>query len=385
MELILVVNSGSSSHKCSLFEKKQSTPIWSGHVEWKEGYRDAHLTVKTEGIDQALTIDSAREGLEKLLDTLPHSTKLTAVGHRVVHGGEIFQQTTLVTDEVKKNLSDLAYLAPLHNPANLEGIETTERLFPNVPQFAAFDTAFHASLSEVAATYPIPYAWRAKGVRRYGFHGISHAYCSKRAASFLGKEGKMIVCHLGAGASLCAVKDGKSVDTTMGMTPLEGLMMASRSGSIDPGLLLHLLIHEKLTPQSVDHMLNKESGLLGVSGISEDLRDVLEAAQKGNEQATLAFDLFIHRLVSNIAMMAATLGGLEILVFTAGIGENAQSVREKACEACAFLGVKLDPEKNRSPSHEEREISTTDSKVQILVIPTQEEWEISNQVRAQLS
>lgn len=386
MELtrILVINSGSSSYKCSLFEANQSKPRWHAFLEWKENFRDAHLIVESAGIDETIDIHSAHEGLEKLLQTLPKS-KLTAIGHRVVHGGETFHDITPITEEVKAKIRELEYLAPLHNPANLEGIETTEALFPDVPQFAVFDTAFHHTLSEAAASYPIPFMWRKKAIRRYGFHGISHAYCSHRAASLLHHEGKIIICHLGAGASLCAVERGKSIDTTMGMTPLEGLMMASRSGSIDPGLVLHLINFEKLSAEEVDQMLNKESGLLGISGISEDMRDITQAMEKGDQQAKLAFEMFLHSLKKHIGMMLGSLGGLDALVFTAGIGEHDAEVRENVCKAFAFLGLKIDPTLNQSPSQNEREISTTDSKVRVYVIPTQEEWEISHQILSQLS
>ncbi len=384
MELILVINSGSSSCKCCLFEGKRPQPLWHAHLQWKENFRDANLKVESAGIDEEIKIQSAREGLEKLLQTLPKNT-LSAIGHRVVHGGEMFRDITPITNEVKAKIRELEYLAPLHNPVNLEGIETTEALFPGVPQFAVFDTAFHQSLAEPAAAYPIPYIWRQKGLRRYGFHGISHAYCSSRAADLLHRKGKMIICHLGAGASLCAVANGKSVDTTMGMTPLEGLMMASRSGSIDPGLVLHLLKFEKLSLEEADHMLNKDSGLLGISEISEDMRDVASAARKGDAKAQLALEMFVHSLTKHIGMMLASLQGLDALVFTAGIGENDAQVREKACESFAFLGLKIDQKKNRSPSQNEREISAPDSKIHVFVIPTQEEWEIGNQVRSQLS
>lgn len=388
MEPILVINSGSSSYKCCLFEGSRSEQLWKAHLEWKENFRDAHLKVESAGIDENISIHSVQEGLECLLKTLPEC-ELGAIGHRVVHGGEVFREITPITEDVKAKIRELAYLAPLHNPINLEGIETAETLFPGIPQYAVFDTAFHQTLSEAAAVYPIPYKWRQKGIRRYGFHGISHAYCSKRAAFLLQKEGqkvnKMIICHLGAGASLSAVDNGISVDTTMGMTPLEGLMMASRSGTVDPGLIFHLLNQEKLSPKEVDRMLNKESGLLGISGISEDMRDLMDAARKGNRLCGLAIELFIHSLRRHIGMMLGALQGLDALVFTAGIGEHDPDVREKACSAFSFLGLKIDPEKNRSPSQNEREISTTDSKVRVFVIPTQEEWEIQNQIRSQLS
>lgn len=389
MELILVVNSGSSSHKCSVFEPSVNKPIWHAHMQWKDQFHDATLSVETEGIEKNIEIKSSRDGLEAILKTLPNDfiakNPIIAIGHRVVHGGEAFQEVTLITKEVKEQIKSLIYLAPLHNPANLEGIETTEALFPGIPQFAVFDTAFHSTLSEAAATYPIPYKWRKEAIRRYGFHGISHSYCSKKAASFVGQKGKMIVCHLGAGASLCAVDKGISIDTTMGMTPLEGLMMASRSGSVDPGILLHFLHNENLSVDQVDQMLNKESGLLGISGISEDMRDIQEGSEQGNQRATLAFNMFIHRLRTHIGMMLGALGGLDTLVFTAGIGENSPYVREKTCQHFNFIGLKIDPKKNEIHAAEDREISTSDSTVRVLVIPTQEEWEIAAQIHNQLS
>ncbi len=326
MELILVLNTGSSSDKCCLFEGNQKAPIWHVHHDWTEG----------------------RVKLETLLETLP-KRKITAIGHRVVLGGESFKQVTRITPEVKEKIQELAYLAPLHNPANLRGIEVTEALYPGVPQYAVFDTAFHTTMPEVAATYPLPFTWREKGVRRYGFHGISHEYCSQRASAILKNPEKMIICHLGAGASLCAVKNGKSLDTTMGMTPLEGLMMASRSGSVDPGVLLHLLRNENFSPETLDKMLNHESGLLGVSGISEDLRSVQKAAENGDRHAHLAVEMFVHRLAGHIGMMLASLRGLDALIFTAGIGENSALIREKTCAYLSFLGLVLDQKKIDPP------------------------------------
>ena len=366
MELILVINSGSSSHKCCLFQGGEKRPIWQERLDWKEGFT------------------GQKEGLIHLLKSAPQ-VELTAIGHRVVHGGETFQGLTSIDEGVKKKIQDLAYLAPLHNPANLQGIITAESLYPRVPQFALFDTAFHSTLKPRIATYPLPLHWKQKGVRRYGFHGLSYAYCSKRAARLMNKQAKMVICHLGAGASLCAVEKGKSVNTTMGMTPLEGLMMASRCGSIDPGIVLHLQKQEHLSVDEVDHMLNYESGLLGVSGVSEDVRLILESISKGNQQAELAFEMFIERLVEDICKMTATMRGIEALVFTAGIGEHAALVREEACAALRFLDLKLDHQKNQATSLEEREISTVDSGVRIFVIPTHEEYEIASQIRAQLS
>jgi len=386
--MVLVLNAGSSSHKCCLFSGDARTPLWQAHMQWKEGFSEAFLEASTENnvIKQPVEIHSAKEGLEILLNTLweeplkvlADPSEVMMVGHRVVHGGEKFIETVQISEAVKKEIDALSYLAPLHNPANLAGIETAEKLFPNAPQFAVFDTAFHATLSESAATYPGPYEWREMGIKRFGFHGISHQYCSKRGAEFLNRDLnslKIVVCHLGAGASLCAVQDGKSIDTTMGFTPLEGLMMASRSGTIDPGIIFHLLRQTEISPEKLEEVLNKESGLLGISGVSEDMRDVLTASQT-NERAKLAVDLFVHRLKGLIATMIASLEGIDLLIFTAGIGEHSPIIRERTCEAFSFLGLKLDSESNNQNSLEDREISTQDSKVKVLVIPTQEEWEI---------
>lgn len=382
---ILVINSGSSSHKCCLFLNEERQPLWRAHLEWKANFKESCLTVTENGniSKNKVEISSAHDGLEKLLETLP-SHKISAVGHRVVHGGESFSNITLISDEVKNKIQELAYLAPLHNPANLEGINTTEKIFPDVSQFAVFDTAFHTTLPDYISTYPIPYMWHKKAIKRYGFHGISYSYCSKRVSKLLNNPERVIICHLGAGSSICAVKNGASINTSMGMTPLEGLMMASRSGSIDPGLIIHLLSYEKLSVPDLDYMLNYRSGLLGVSGLSQDMRDIEGAAGKDHYQAKLALNMFVQRLKEYIGMMAVSLEGLDALIFTAGIGENSSLVRKKTCDGLSFLNLQLDEEKNISPSRDEREISTSNSKVKIYVIPTQEEWEIGSQVRNQL-
>lgn len=357
MELALVINGGSSTVKVALFQKGAHEPVWQKHEPWEGNYKTA---------------------LREILKEIP-SKKLVAIGHRVVHGGEKFETTTLVTEEVKEQIRELIFLAPLHNPINLSGIEVCESLFPHVPNFAVFDTAFHAQMPEAAYTYPIPLHYRLEGIRRYGFHGISYAYCSRRAAHFLNRnltDLKLLICHLGAGASLCAIKNGVGIDTTMGMTPLEGLMMATRSGSIDPGILLYLLRKGK-TPEALDEELNHASGLLGISETTSDMHLLIEAAEKGDEKAGLALDLYIHRLRQCLGAMIASLGGIDVLVFTAGVGENAPLIREKACALLAFAGVEIDPKKNRSPSHEEREIASLTKHVHVLVIPTQEELQIA--------
>jgi acetate kinase len=303
------------------------------------------------------------------------------VGHRVVHGGRECEQSTFVTPKVKAAIAHLAELAPAHNPANLAGIEAIEQILGAVPQVAVFDTAFHAQMPEMATIYPGPYQWLKQGIRRYGFHGISHQYCAARAAEILDRDLKdlrLVTCHLGNGCSLAAIRGGRSVDTTMGFTPLEGLMMGSRSGSIDPGLLLHLLRQPNYSVEKLDRILNQESGLEGISGLSNDLREILAAMAQGNSRAQLAFDIYVHSLRSHIGAMLASLGGLDALAFTAGIGEHAASVRAAACEAFACLGLKLDSEKN-AQSRLDWDIATPDSTVRVLVIHAQEDWEIARE------
>ncbi|PZV19140.1 MAG: acetate kinase [Pseudanabaena sp.] len=311
---------------------------------------------------------------------IEHPSKIDAVGHRVVHGGQEYCETVIVTDAVKAAISGLSALAPAHNPANLEGIEAVESILGSeVPQFAVFDTAFHSHLPDVAAIYPGPFAWAERGIRRYGFHGISHQYCAHRTAQILDRDLKdlrLITCHLGNGCSLAAIRNGQSIDTTMGFTPLEGLMMGSRSGSIDPSILIYLMRQEGYTADRLDRELNKESGLLGISGVSADLRSVLAALAEGNSRAQLALDIYIHRLRSCLGSMLMSLGGVDALVFTAGVGENAAIVRELACQSLEFLGLKLDLAKNQNHPID-IDIAATDSKIRVLVIHTQEDWAIA--------
>jgi acetate kinase len=306
---------------------------------------------------------------------------IDVVGHRVVHGGLEFEQSTFVTAEVKTAIARLAELAPAHNPANLEGIAAIEQVLGAVPQVAVFDTAFHAQIPEMAAIYPGPYEWFEEDIRRYGFHGISHQYCAARAAEILDRdlnELRLVTCHLGNGCSLAAIRGGRSLNTTMGFTPLEGLMMGTRSGSIDPGLLLHLLRQPNYSVDRLDRILNQESGLEGISGLSSDLREILTAMAQGNARAQLAFDAYVHSLRSHIGAMLACLGGLDALVFTAGVGEHAAQVRGAACEAFAFLGLKLDQKKN-AQSRLDWDIAAPDSTVRVLVIHTEEDWEIARE------
>jgi acetate kinase len=276
----------------------------------------------------------------------------------------------------------LATFAPVHNPANLEGIETVEKIIgADTPQVAVFDTAFHSKLPLSAAVYPIPYDLFEQGVRRYGFHGISHQYCAHRTAQLMAKDLsslRLITCHLGNGASLAAIRDGHSIDTTMGFTPLEGLMMGTRSGSIDPGILIHLLQHTDYDAQQLDQVLNKASGLKGVSGISGDLRQIMQAIDKGHQRAQLAFDMYVHSLRKQMGAMLATLGGLDALVFTGGVGENSAPVRAAACEAWNFLGLKLDLEQNHA-SPADTDIAATDSSIRVFIIHTEEDWAIASE------
>lgn len=393
---ILVMNAGSSSQKSCLYElakdslpKSPPKPVWEAHIDWtiEEGF--AVGKIKAQGIKRETKLETSdrRLVLSKMLDTLisgetkviEQLSEIDLVGHRVVHGGTEYSQATLVTPQVKDAIARFIPLAPSHNPANLEGIETIEEILGDIPQIAVFDTAFHSQIPSKAAVYPLPYEWLEKGIRRYGFHGISHQYSAQRTAQLLDKpleSLKIITCHLGNGCSLAAIKNGKSIATTMGFTPLEGLMMGTRSGSIDPGILIYLMREYNFTADRLDKMLNKESGLKGVSGLSADMRTILAAGD--NAQAKLAFEIYIERLRSQIGSMLASLGGLDVLVFTAGVGENAVLVREKACENWEFLGLKLDLEKNQS-SPQDAAIATADSAVSILVIQAQEDWAIATE------
>jgi acetate kinase len=395
---ILVLNAGSSSQKSCLYDllgdnlsANPPEPIWEAMIDWTVLAEKGVLTVKAKGIKQKIELANSdrRLGIAQMLNTLQTGetqvlsslTEIDMVGHRVVHGGTNYSQATLITDEVKTVIRDLIPLAPAHNPAHLEGIETIENLLKNTPQIAVFDTAFHTTIPPEAAFYPIPYEWTKKGIRRYGFHGTSHKYCAQKAAQLLNQpldSLKLITCHIGNGASLTAIKNGISIDTTMGFTPLEGLMMGERSGSIDPAILIYLMREQGFNADQLNHLLNKESGLKGVSQMSADLRSILRVMHEGNEQAKLAFEMYIHRFRACLGQMLASLGGLDVLVFTAGVGENSAIVREKVCEGFAFLGLKLDPQKNAQfPVNQD--ISTTDSLIRVLVIHTEEDWAIAEE------
>ncbi|MEM1172591.1 MAG: acetate kinase [Cyanobacteria bacterium P01_H01_bin.35] len=393
---ILVLNAGSSSQKSCLYEittenlpENPPKPIWEAAIDWTANDDYGVLEIEANGVEKEFQLNHEKrlEGISKMLETLSQGetkvleklSDINVVGHRVVHGGSDYSEATLITDKVKTTITNLIPLAPNHNPNHLEGIEAIEKILGDVPQIAVFDTAFHSKMPKEAAVYPIPYEWFEKGIRRYGFHGTSHKYCSQKAAKILGKpleSLRIITCHLGNGASLTAVRNGISINTTMGFTPLEGLMMGTRSGSIDPAILIYLMREYDFDAQKLNKMLNKESGLKGISGKSGDMRYITNAMQEGYELAQLAFDIYIHKLRCSIGEMLASLGGLDVLVFTAGIGEHSAIIREKTCAGFEFLGLKIDKEKNTKPAMN-TDISASDAKVPILVVHTEEDWAIA--------
>ena len=363
---ILVINAGSSSLKTSLFELDRD----AGEGESPSGLLwEAH--------------DNGTDNLEKILGELS-SHSIDAIGHRVVFGGSELSATTRVDNNVRQKLARMVEYAPAHNAAALKGIDTATRLFgESTPQFAVFDAEFHRTLPEAAYTYAGPYAWREKGIRKFGFHGLSHRYASHRAAKLvagLPMSSRIVTCHLGSGCSLAAVKDGQSVDTTMGFTPMDGIPMARRSGAIDPGILLHLLRHSGETLDSLDRMLNRDSGLAGLSGMSGDMREILAGVDSGNDRAKLALDVFVHHVRQGIASMAASMYGIDALVFTGGVGEKASRVREMVCDGLGFLGIVVDKERNQTATGEVV-VSAEASAVSVLVIPSEENWMIARECR----
>ncbi|CUU06313.1 acetate kinase [Candidatus Thermokryptus mobilis] len=387
---VLVLNSGSSSIKYQFIETTTRQVLARGQVE-RIGMDDAVLshvridgdTVKfsAEILDHNIAIEYVVAILlSKNHGVIKDKSEIEAVGHRVVHGGEEFSGSVLVTDEVIEKIKENIELAPLHNPHNLRGIIACKRLLPDTPQVAVFDTAFHQKMPEHAFIYGLPYElYKKYKIRRYGFHGTSHRYVSKRASEILGvpiEKLRIITAHLGNGCSMAAVMYGVSVDTTMGFTPLEGLLMGTRSGDIDPAIVLYIMGKEGLSMAEVNALLNKHSGLLGISGVSSDMREIIEEMRNGNPRARLAFDVFCYRIKKYIGAYSAVMGGVDAIVFTAGIGENSPDVRKKICEGLEFLGIKIDDEKNNSPERE-KIITTDDSLVKVLVIPTNEELVIA--------
>jgi len=391
---ILVLNSGSSSQKACLYDIRDSLPkhppacLWEGRIEWSG--ESAAIAVKNAkgGVQKKnVTITSREQVVRELLCTawsgdtrvLTSLAEIDAVGHRVVHGGPHFEDPVMITSEVREAIASVSAFAPLHIRSELEGMKIVETLLGGVPQMAVFDTGFHRQIPLPAAVYPGPYDWFENGIRRYGFHGINHQYCTERAAQLLGKDKRslrLVTSHLGNGCSVAAVLGAHSIDTTMGFTPLDGLMMGTRSGAVDPGILTFLMREHQLDGPGLDRMLNQDSGLLGISGISGDMRDILTAMGRGHQRAKLAFDIYVHRLQAAIGAMAAVLGGMDALVFTAGVGENSPDVRAAVCAPLEFLGLKLDAGKNSWPTLD-GDVSPPDSRVRILVIRAEEDWAIA--------
>lgn len=386
---VLVLNSGSSSLKFQLFSMPEETILCSGLIE-RIGFEDAIFKFKTakHNIELVTSILDHKKGLKILSEQLLNKDTgiiktpdaISIVGHRVVHGGSYFSNTTEITDSVKEKIKELASLAPLHNPANLEGIEVAETIFPNAKQVAVFDTAFHQSIPKHVYKYAIPNAFLdQQNIRLYGFHGTSHKYVSEKAIEYLGKaSSKIITIHLGNGCSMTAIKDGKSMDTSLGFSPVSGLIMGTRSGDIDPAIIFHLAEKSGYSLKEINTLLQKKSGMLGLTGFS-DMRNITEEASKGNKACQLALKMNAYRIKKYIGSYTAILNGLDAIVFTAGIGENSDVMRALVCEDLDYLGIQLDLEKNKIRTDDIRAISKDDSKVEILVIPTNEELEIAKQ------
>lgn len=393
---ILVLNCGSSSIKYKLFDMDTKAVMAQGGVE-KIGLPDSFLQVKLPNGEKVIIKKLMEEhtvGIELILSTLVDPQlgcikdlkEIDAVGHRVVHGGEKFNKSVLITDEVIDMVKQCSDLAPLHNPANLKGIDAISKSLPGVPQVAVFDTAFHQTMPDYAYMYALPYELYEKyAIRRYGFHGTSHRYVSQRVCDYLGIENKglkIITAHLGNGGSCTAVMDGKSVDTSMGLTPIEGIMMGTRSGDLDLGAATFIMEKENLTTAEFSNLVNKKSGLMGVSGVSSDCRDITAAIAEGNKRAELARKMFIYRVIKYIGAYAAVMNGVDIVVFTGGIGENVDFIRGEICKGLAYLGAELDEKVNATIHGDEAVISTPSSKLKLVVIPTDEEWMIASDTMA---
>ncbi len=388
---ILVINSGSSSVKYKLIDTSDSRTLAEGGVE-KIGHPDGFLKFKRpDGSKQIAELGHIdhKAAIRAILDNLTDAEtgciagfdEIDAVGHRVVHGGEKFSESMLIDKDVEAKIRECYDIAPLHNPANMTGIEAITALMPDVPQGAVFDTAFHQTMPAKSFMYALPYKYYEEdGVRRYGFHGTSHRYVSQRVCEFLGvdiSKQKIVTCHIGNGGSITAVDGGRSVDTSMGLTPVEGLMMGTRVGDVDPGALTFLMIKHGLSASELQTIINKESGVLGVSGLSNDMREIEAAVKAGDPRATLALDMYEQRIIKYVGAYAAEMGGLDIIVFTGGVGENQTGVRENVCKPLAFMGVEVDKAVNDGVRGEEAVISTAASRVKVCVIPTDEELMIA--------
>lgn len=393
--IVLVVNCGSSSLKYQLINMNNEEVMAKGLVE-KIGLPDSLLTHKWNGQKKEVqqSIPDHKVAVKLVLDMLTESgviksmQEIDAVGHRVVHGGEEFAASTIITDDVKKAIEKCSAFAPLHNPANIIGINACAEIMPGVPQVAVFDTAFHQTMPAPAYMYGLPYElYKENGIRRYGFHGTSHRYVAGEIAKVLGKKVedlRIINCHLGNGSSLCAIKNGKSVDTTMGFTPLAGVLMGTRCGDIDPAIVTTVMEQKGLSTKDMDTLMNKKSGVLGISGVSSDFRDLGDAAKEGNDRAKLALDMFHYQVRKEIGAFAAAMGGVDVITFTAGVGENGIEDRAAICQGLEYLGAKLDPAKNNTRG-KDAEISTDDSTVKLYVIPTNEELMIARDTKALVS
>jgi acetate kinase len=388
---VLVLNCGSSSIKYQLFDMTKKEVLTKGGIE-KIGLHGSFLRNHRSDGDKVKLVGEVidhQAGIEYILGVLiskkhgaiSNLDEIDAVGHRVVHGAERFKSSVLIDEEVIDKIEECIDLAPLHNPPNLKGIEAIQAILPDIPQVAVFDTAFHQTMPNYAYMYAIPYSlYKKHGLRRYGFHGSSHRYVSQRACEILGFDfcqKKIITCHLGNGASITAIKNGKSIDTSMGLTPVEGLMMGTRSGDLDLGVLTHIIEKEEININVANTLVNKHSGILGVSGISSDMREVNNAAQNGNERAQLAIKMYCYRIKKYIGSYIAALGGLDLLVFTGGIGENATFIREEVCRDMDYLGIAIDYDKNTTVHATEDLISSAASKVNVIVVPTNEEYIIA--------
>lgn len=388
---VLVLNCGSSSIKYKLYDMNGQKELASGGIE-KIGLPDSFLKFTlSDGSKQVITqeIKEHTAGIELILKTLTDAKygviksldQIDAVGHRVVHGGDKFCSSVVINQEVIDKIEECVDLAPLHNPANLKGIFAIQKILPKVPQVAVFDTSFHQTMPSYAYIYALPYDYYEKyGVRRYGFHGTSHRYVAKRGCEFLGldlENSRIITAHIGNGGSITAIKNGKSIDTSMGMTPVEGLMMGSRSGNIDLGVLTYLMDKEHLSTQQINDIINKKSGLVGVSGVSSDMRDIENAIEQGNERARLAMDMYFYYILKYISGYIAVLGGVDAIIFTGGVGENQPIMRKYVCDSLAFLGVDFNNELNDRIKGRETELTFPNSKVRVAVIPTNEELAIA--------
>ena len=390
---ILVINCGSSSLKYQLIDMKNEEVMAKGLVE-RIGIEGSILTHRPEGMDKVVIeqpMKDHKDAIKLVLDALidkkhgviSDMSEISAVGHRVVHGGEKYSKSVLIDDEVLKAIDECTKLAPLHNPPNIIGINACKALMPNTPMVAVFDTAFHQTIPDYAYMYALPYElYKKYGIRKYGFHGTSHRYVSKIALDLLGKkDSKIITCHLGNGASVAAIKDGKSVDTSMGFTPLDGLVMGTRCGGLDPAVVTFLIKDAGYTADEVDNIMNKKSGVYGISGVSSDFRDIEKAADEGNKNAKLALEMFAYRVKCTIGSYAAAMGGVDAIVFTAGLGENSAEMRERICDGLEFLGVEIDKKKN-AVRGKVAEISKDNSKTKVYVIPTNEELMIARDTKA---